>query len=1021
MKPPVLCLLLLLTITAAQAQQDVSNYNIRHFTSENGLSQNSAKTIGCDDYGFIWMATESGLLRFDGSSFRLFDKSNTGIRSSRMLDIRKSPDGKALLGITNNEELLLIDKGTARKYTQTFTDVFLPGAAQKLIFQPVKRLHRQHKLDSLFFTVNAHMGALIVSRLGVVWYPDNGNAYLMRMRPVQEHEEIFPFGEAVYRGAPGLAGDTLQRITPAGVSRVRLRGDLPAHGSRSKPGACFVENYPASGQTFLYAGNHLYQLFASGDGTVTSRHLLSGFDLVGHRIYCAFYDSVFQRIFLGSLTEGLYILDRKNFHTSVYQGMKENYLVNVVYDQVPINDSCVLTGNGTILSATSSRRSAHHRLPGYLTRRDDYTRPLFRSRTGDVWVCGPDSIYRMDSSARRILQKWACYATYTMAESKDGRLWIGTAFKSLCVLDPRKPGAAPQQLLPGKERIISLAFEGEQMLWVCTWRHLIRYDITTGATDTIHRLTDKMTRAVYVRQPGEVWLCTYEDGLYLWQPGKLTRFPVSGYPHLKTVHKILEDARGYFWISTNHGIYQARREDLLAYAESKEKQEEPYFYYYSKESGFLTNEFNGGSQHVGIKLPDGHFSFSSLNGVVFFRPADIRPELPESRIIIDKLEVDDRDVPLTASHLSIRRGFRSLKITPVSAYMGNPANLKYEFRLNDDEKWSKTYNGAVILSSLPPGHNKIVIRKKAGFGSVNHTGYELVLYVPPALWQTNAFYIAVVLALILLLWLIPRLRVRHLEKRNRLLETAIHNRTQDLKDIVHDLERSENRLGEQLQFQRMLNENITHDITTPLKYLTLFTEKIAVKAKEEQASLSTEVSYIHEGTSRIFEVVQSLGQYMRSRLSKNISTSKLNIHNLVARKADLFKLAAAQRNTVIVNSVDPDLFVNQNESLISIIIHNLVDNAVKHTENGKVTIRAVPQDDAIGLSIADTGAGLPPAQIQSYNEFFRKSHADELKLNAGFGFMIIKEIAFLMKLKVTLEETPEKGISFLLLIPRNDA
>lgn len=1009
----LLCLLTSLTTYLSFAQTDLTDYHTRHFTSENGLSQNTVKAIAPDDYNFIWLATESGLLRFDGNSFKRFDKNNTGIRTSRMFDIQRNAADNGLLAITSTGELLAIAKGKAQMITECSPYGLLPAPVKKISGRSFKWRRGQVQSDSLFFRTDKHMGALLALKYGITWYGDGKQAYNTRISGLNNSKELFFFDHAVYRIAEGPAGDTLQRITPGGVRNVMFKNDFEAAQKQHRSKDYFIEINYATGQTFVFTGQCLYLAQPLPDGSISTELLVSGFDLDKLLVCCAYYDSLHQRIFIGSLTSGLYILDRKKFHTVVYHGKAAHPSINVVYDQVALNDSAVLTGNGTVCYTNPAILPAYIGFPGDSSHhRAD---PVFRAANGDIWVCGIDSIFLLNNTATGKKNEWAFAQPTTLAESKDGRIWIGTENRGLFVMDTRIPHPTPQLALNVSDYIMSIKNDGEQYLWICTMRRLLRMNINTGAVDTIAGLNDKMARSVYIREPGEVWICTYEDGLFLWQKNRLTHFPITNYPNLKTVHKILEDEQGYFWISTNQGIYQARRTDLLAYANGK--QEDPYLFYYSKESGFLTNEFNGGSPYVGTKLANGFLSFSSMNGIVFFKASAVKPELPEGRFIIDKLEVDDKEIAAHNGIVTLNRRFRTFKVSPASAYMGDPENLKYEFRLNNDSDWRNTYNGTVILSSLPVGYNNLFIRKKSGFGRGNYMTCKLLIYVPPAWWQTRWFYVSAILVLVVLIWLIVRLRVRHWKHRNLLLETAIERRTQDLKDIIHDLEDSENRLGEQLQFQTKLNEQITHDITTPLKYLSVFTRQISNRAENEQ---NAEMRYLHQDVNRIYEVVQNLGEYMRTRLLKNISRTSFNMYELVKQKADLFKIAAAAGNNVIENNVNPALFINQNESLISIVLHNIIDNAVKNTENGKIIISATAENNIIMLSISDNGRGMPPALIKACNDYFITSSINRSLLNAGFGFQIIKEIAILQKLEINITANHPRGINFRVLISQNE-
>lgn len=68
-----LCLFPLLS-KPCQAQNGVTGYSVTRYTDENGLPQNSVSSITCDSNGFLWLATEDGLVRFDGQSFFIFSK-----------------------------------------------------------------------------------------------------------------------------------------------------------------------------------------------------------------------------------------------------------------------------------------------------------------------------------------------------------------------------------------------------------------------------------------------------------------------------------------------------------------------------------------------------------------------------------------------------------------------------------------------------------------------------------------------------------------------------------------------------------------------------------------------------------------------------------------------------------------------------------------------------------------------------------------------------------------------------------
>ncbi|HTE26477.1 two-component regulator propeller domain-containing protein [Flavitalea sp.] len=95
---------------------DSLKYSVQHYTDENGLPQNSIKSIAPDKAGFIWLATENGILRFDGHSLRRFDKQNLSLASSRIYSILPVPAGDLLYALTDGQEIICIEKGKVSVY-----------------------------------------------------------------------------------------------------------------------------------------------------------------------------------------------------------------------------------------------------------------------------------------------------------------------------------------------------------------------------------------------------------------------------------------------------------------------------------------------------------------------------------------------------------------------------------------------------------------------------------------------------------------------------------------------------------------------------------------------------------------------------------------------------------------------------------------------------------------------------------------------------------------------------------------
>jgi hypothetical protein len=347
--------------------------------------------------------------------------------------------------------------------------------------------------------------------------------------------------------------------------------------------------------------------------------------------------------------------------------------------------------------------------------------------------------------------------------------------------------------------------------------------------DTIKQLNHTVVRGIHISDTNKVWLCTYEDGLYLYCDGKVTKFPTDRNKFLSSVHYIAEDKKGFFWITTNNGIFQVYKQALFEYVQHKDKI--PYYHHYTKNSGLNTNEFNGGGQQVGARLKNGYVAFASMNGVVFFKPDEVRAELPNGPILIDHLELDGKKIA-TVDTIILDHDFTNLKFRVTTAYFGNPDNVLFEYKL-DNTHWTILENETFAFNTLSAGKHKLIIRKRSGFG--NHYNYrQIMIRVKPAFYETGVFRLACLLLLIVLVWLFLQLRLGFLNRRNKYLEQVVADRTSDLKGIINALEMSERKLGDELLFQEKLNKNIVHDIRTPLKYLVLFSKYMFQKVKKSE-------------------------------------------------------------------------------------------------------------------------------------------------------------------------------------------
>lgn len=1009
MKHLIMLLIAIAVFTYSSRAQHISDFDIRHFNSENGLPQNSIKAIAPDGYGFIWIASEAGLLRYDGRSFKVYNRKNTGTLTSRMLDIRENPLDKSLMAISLSRKMLQIKQGNAVVSRHSFNSVFFPGWNLSVDSgHPVLNLpfFKYRQIDSIVLPVGNSLTALLTLKNGVFWYKGSVLISHLWLRPIKDFSSVFIIGNALFLSDDQLSRGILERVEPGKISKVRITGDFLKQLKDNKPAEHFFETNNATHAVYLYSGQYLYQVNQLPDGNINTKLILYGFDLVDHQINKAYYDSIHERLFLGGANEGLYVLSRKKFFTARYTS--KNPFINVLYSLAPLSDSSILTGMGTVFFTRKDARPEERSL---LERFGNLGYVLFRSRKNNLWFCDYRYVYQLDQDARNIIHKWEVTNPTAISEGRDGSIWVGTATSGLYRIDSL---GRLSRVLHTTDNIKCITWETDTVCWIGTEGHLFRFVPRSGKIDTLAPLNNKVVRNLYIPHPGEMWICSYENGLYLLKEGKLTSFPIDGYPALQTVHKILEDKKGFFWISTNNGLYQVSRSDLLRH--HYDPTFRPYYFHYGSETGFLTNEFNGSGPDAATKVLNGFFAFASMNGVVFFKPESTIPELPVGKIIIDHIVVDEQEINSEQHPITLKRDFERISITPVTAYLGDYANLKYEFNLNKSPRWQKLTGESIIFSTLPSGHNYLTIRKRSGFGKNRYVYCTLDIYVLPAWWDHAWFYLILLILFFLLFWMAVWFRTRYWRHRSQRFEEGVHNRTLELNDMILELERSEEKLSEQLHFQRMLNENITHDVNAPLKYLTIYTGEMVEHVRNNKLPDINEVEHIHSSTNSIYTLIENLTQFLKTKY-KQPTISSINVWKLVQQKLELFSIGAKRKNILLKNETDGNLFINQNETLLGILLHNLIDNALKNTARGSILITSLQEKDGkVSLLIKDTGRGLSDEHVQQYNSIFSGTAAHKSNTPSGFGFIIVKEIAKILHVSIHIESEPHEGTEITVTI-----
>lgn len=218
--------------------------------------------------------------------------------------------------------------------------------------------------------------------------------------------------------------------------------------------------------------------------------------------------------------------------------------------------------------------------------------------------------------------------------------------------------------------------------------------------------------------------------------------------------------------------------------------------------------------------------------------------------------------------------------------------------------------------------------------------------------------------------------------------------------------------------------NVTHELKTPITSIKGFVETIQNRAFEDKEELNKFISIIARQADRLNSLVDDI--LTLSRIEKESELKEVSLETLplkpVIESAISANLPKAKEKNIKIEVSFPDkLKAKINERLLEQAISNLIDNAIKYSDEGKkVTIKGEETNSNIIIQVADEGYGIEAEHIpRLFERFYRvdKSRSRQ-KGGTGLGLAIVKHIAILHGGRVSVESTPGKGSIFSIFLPK---
>jgi len=810
----------------------IPNYITRAWQSDEGLPANAVTGVLQARDGYLWISTYSGLARFDGVRFTVFDDHNTpALASSRITSLFEVGDGTLWIGHESGEV-------TCRRNGQfERVQVLAPWTSGKIVSIATDESGEAWLLHQ--------DGLLARVRDGFVLEPEDGGAPNLVMLARSESGAIWVArGGRVSRLEHGrlnterfdleLANSFIQGIGPA-----RDGGLWVVVGGRVRK---------------WKEGRWREDRGASPWGTAPVLTLMET------REGC---------VMAGTSQQGCCLLfpgrDFERVEFSRARGFPSDWITSACEDRE--GDLWIGTGGGGLAVVRRGK------VQTYAPPDQWQGRPLLSvcaGRDATIWVGTEGAgLYRLRNGTWTNFSMQAGVTTpyvWSVAEDAQGRLWAGTWGGGLLLFR-----GAGFELAPGLQEISSpmtaLLPARDGGLWVGTGAGLFHYK--NGAATWLARNQGRMlrdVRAIAEEPSGTVWLGLYGGGLAQLKNGQVRQFrradglasdyisclhlepdgalwigtSGSGLNRLKegrlamidqqqglpsnSIGYIADDDQGYFWMSSHNGIFRVSKAELVQCAEGQLRS--VHCLAYGLSDGLPTLLCSSGLQPGGCRTADGRLWFATGKGLAIVDPRNVTTNQLPPPVIIEEFRVDDKAVSVDAEPGNSKEtgaGHKTLEIPPgrhrfefqyTALSFVAPEKVQFKHRLDGlDTDWvpaegrrSANYN------YLPPGNYTFHVTACNNDGVWNEAGVDLGFNVLPYFWQTLWFRLPAggLLAVGIggVAWFDTRRRMRRKLERLERQRALERERGRIAKDIHDDLGASLTRISMLSQTARGEPDNV---------------------------------------------------------------------------------------------------------------------------------------------------------------------------------------------------------------------
>ena len=902
--------------TLAQTERFV-NYG-----TTQGLSQSSVNAITQDNEGFIWIATDDGLNRFDGLNFTIFKNQANNINSLSNNFINDLwVDKTGLIWIATNKGI-----NTYNPVNKQFTRYFLnlsnyksdlnkishfcydnnrkgfwlaTGRSGFVFFDP-----KNNNLEEYHFiigdTIVETQATNFLNAGDFLWITTNKYGLFrfnkatkqIRNYTFDTTDTSVDFSIATPNAFNSIFYDSIHKLyligtqgngvatfnpTTKKIRRLHIEGLSNPILRVKKMVAIDNKLWIATYSGLLWLHRNTYSF-----GSLLQNNPDNDRSLASNKLLSLFKDNT-NNLWVGTYDNGLSLLAPSRYK---FNHFSKPYISKIQSLGFLSNDSILIgtMGQGTFLwdrkhNTTTALDTAVNPLV-HKTALSIYFDRVHRILWLGTWGGGLQRINLIDHSVK----------TYKIDNSKIGSntilkisafgkyLWLGTWGNGLIKFDPATETFVAYKKGSGlsSDIVYSITKGNGDTLWIGTEDGGVNVFSTStfkskaynsNINDSVS-ISSNLINYVYDDGENTVWVAT-SNGLNRFNKKTHifnTYFMSDGLPN-DYIYSILPEGDSALWMSTNKGLSRAlldKQKNIL------------HFTNYSYDDGLQSDEFNQGASLI---LSNGEMFFGGVNGFNYFYPNQIPINTHKPPTLITSFSKFGKEVTLDTAIafkkkivLSYKENFVEFGLVALDFVYPEKNKFSWKMEGLGNSNWSvPSYHNFISFPNLPPGEYVFMVRAANNDNIWNDKGVRLTIIVTPPIYKRTSAQVVFVLLILLIIYLFFRYRTRRIEHEKKILEQKVAERTEELQEKNNDIMSS-------IQYAQRIQQAILPNVES---FSNIFADSFVLYRPKDIVS-GDFFWFTQKGNTTYFAVADCTGHGVPGAFMSIIGNNLLS--NIVAEK-----------------------------------------------------------------------------------------------------------------------------------------